>query len=330
MRRTVLYSLMALALLLGLTLSMATPVMAEGVGGGKSAVWESEDGHPVGVYLIGQTVYYELHIDNKDDTLFAQVDSVQDRFGVDAVGGLRPGTSTYWWNDGLLDPDWVQADPEISFSIGADSSWTVDFSHVINEDHLIDHPVIAGARAVVNQILATGSILSDIPDDFNVDQTYIVRVIQPEIELEKTVEPVGAQVGETVTYTFTITNTGDWPLANIVLIDALLELSYDVPGVLGPGEEYVVDPPISYTIQSDDPMPLINEATVTGTAQGFDPDVFAAAVVSFSATAEVEIDIPVGGTVYPMNALIIVLPGLALAVVIAGIVVYVRSRRGRS
>ena len=75
-----------------------------------------------------------------------------------------------------------------------------------------------------------------------------------------------AQVGETVTYTFTVTNTGNATVSNIVIDDAFLELtglSID-PSTLAPGEVGVAT--ANYTIKQEDIEVgfITNSALATG------------------------------------------------------------------
>ena len=323
MKKAVFHSILALVLVLGLTLAIALPVMAQdAVTGGKSAVWEPTDGHPEGVYLVGQTIVYELYIDNDHPEASANIQWIQDRFGVEYNGDWRLGASEYWWNDD--DEIWVAADPVESVNIPVDSSWTEQFSHLIHEDHLIDHE---GVKKVVNQILALGT---QGLEDVVIDQTYPVRVIQPSIELEKTATPSVAQVGQIVTYEFTITNTGDWPLVIISLIDDELG-DLPVALVLGPGAAAGVTHP--YTIQDGD-LPLTNTATVTAIAEGFDQELFGpgaspTAMVEDTASAMVTALHPVGGTASPVSRLALLVPWIVLAGLIAGAAVFVWSRRAQ-
>ncbi len=332
MKKAVFRSIMALALVLGLTLTMAVPVVAqeEGVDGGKTTVWEAADGHPWRVYLVGQTIFYELYLTNYEEPS-ATVTFVRDTFGYQS-----PGEYSLWW-DGDAE-EWVLADsdPEEPWSLDGESSWTEPVHHVIGENHLVEHPTIPGARALRNRITA---FATQNADEYNIGQTYTVQVIEPAIHLSKSADPEEASVGHVVEYTFIITNTGDWPLENIVLVDPLVGVDYLVPEVLGPGEDYELGP-VPYTIQEGD-LPLTNTATVWGVAQGFDPNVFPysedpgpedppSAVVTYTASDTVTALHPVGGTASPVSKLALLAPWIVLAGLIAGAAVFVWSRRAQS
>jgi len=58
MKKTLLYSVIALALVLGLTLPMAVPVMAQGISGNK---YRDPDEEP---YNVGETIYYVMNVTN--------------------------------------------------------------------------------------------------------------------------------------------------------------------------------------------------------------------------------------------------------------------------
>jgi len=91
-------------------------------------------------------------------------------------------------------------------------------------------------------------------------------LVEPDIDLEKTVNDPNACPGDTVTYTICIENTGDWPLENVEVEDPLLSPIYGsplpgFPPILFPGEIFCVDFP--YVVPPDAPCPLVNCAEVT-------------------------------------------------------------------
>jgi LysM repeat protein len=51
------------------------------------------------------------------------------------------------------------------------------------------------------------------------EDTATVAVIKPAIAVDKTANVVGATVGQTVTYTYVVTNPGDDPLSNVTVVD---------------------------------------------------------------------------------------------------------------
>jgi len=82
----------------------------------------------------------------------------------------------------------------------------------------------------------------------------------PLIDIEKS-GPVYGHVGETIEYTYTVTNTGYLPLTDVdVKDDVVGDIVLD--DKLGVGETKTYH--ATYTIKAGDPDPLINWATVTG------------------------------------------------------------------
>lgn len=99
----------------------------------------------------------------------------------------------------------------------------------------------------------------------------------PSISLDKTGSTTFAGEGDTVTYTYTITNTGNVPLSDVTLEDAvtvddtttLLALLGPADGVtLAPGESTTITPEAAaHTVTTADlPGPLDNTATAAGAA----------------------------------------------------------------
>lgn len=99
--------------------------------------------------------------------------------------------------------------------------------------------------------------------------TASVFLVEPDIYLQKIVEPNVACPGETVIYTIFIENNGDWPLENVEVVDPLLSPIYgspllEFPPVMFPGEIYLATFP--YMIPEDAPVcpdVLVNWAEVT-------------------------------------------------------------------
>jgi len=326
MKKAVFHSVLALVLVAGLTLAMATPVVAEVPTIGKSTV--PGTGHPEGVYLIHQDVVYRLWVDNASNSTM-EVDYIRDVFAVGSAGH----DDSVWDNDLSQWVTWDSEDWPALFTIlaGEVREWIV--TRTISPDHLEDpaDPDAPDAPDVTNQVLIRATVGGELYTD---NYPMTVRVIQPAIELTKIVTPSVAGVDDEVEYTFTITNTGDWPLENITLVDDELgDLTAELtPGlILAPhgeeGDSYTFT--YEYTIQAGD-LPLTNEATVWGTAQDFDPDIDGA-VVEHSHDAEVEAKPPpVGGTAHPVSRLALLVPWIVLAGLIAGAAVFVWSRRAQS
>jgi serine-aspartate repeat-containing protein C/D/E len=82
----------------------------------------------------------------------------------------------------------------------------------------------------------------------------------PAIDIEKS-GPVYGHVGETITYSYTVTNTGLVPLHNVDIIDDTAGvIALDQTLAVGETKSYTM----TYTIQATDTDPLINIVTATG------------------------------------------------------------------
>jgi len=97
---------------------------------------------------------------------------------------------------------------------------------------------------------------------------HSVNVLHPEIDVEKT-GPLTAHEGETITYTYTVTNPGDCELSGVTVNDNVAGSASYVSGdddgdnKLDPGEAWIFE--ASYTIPVGGADPLINVATASGT-----------------------------------------------------------------
>ena len=84
----------------------------------------------------------------------------------------------------------------------------------------------------------------------------------PSIDVTKSCTPL-AHVGDTVTYTITVTNTGTEDLTNVTVVDTILgDLSASFADDLAVGASESHD--FDYVVQESDPDPLVNEVTAAG------------------------------------------------------------------
>ncbi|OXM13428.1 hypothetical protein CGZ75_20465 [Paenibacillus herberti] len=87
----------------------------------------------------------------------------------------------------------------------------------------------------------------------------------PSISLDKSVLPTSASIGDTVIYTFVITNNGNVPLTGIMLTDPTLGISLNIPDLdVGASNTQMID----FVVPMDALVTIINTATVTGDASG--------------------------------------------------------------
>lgn len=92
---------------------------------------------------------------------------------------------------------------------------------------------------------------------------HSVDILKPGLSVAKT-GPVTAYVGDTVTYTITVSNTGSETLYNVVVSDPALAWSETI-GTMAAGEVLVFHPTLVLTAETPDPLP--NTVTVTGSDQ---------------------------------------------------------------
>uniref|UniRef100_UPI0015CCB7A8 DUF7507 domain-containing protein n=1 Tax=Winogradskyella forsetii TaxID=2686077 RepID=UPI0015CCB7A8 len=183
----------------------------------------TDDGAPTGASL-GDTVTYTITVENTGDVTLDNV-TIADTF-VDADG--NPLTL-------LTGPTFVSADQgstEGDLLVGEVATYTA--SYVIGQD-----AVDAGGFS--NSVLAEGdspndTTVSDTSDDGDDtdgntedDPTETIIGENPSIEAVKTVAitddvaPAGASLGDTVTYTITVENTGDVTLDNVTIADTFVD-----------------------------------------------------------------------------------------------------------
>ena len=102
-----------------------------------------------------------------------------------------------------------------------------------------DCTMTAGAVDFTN----TASVTGDDPngDPVSDDDSADVDVINPAIAIEKTPDSQQARAGDTVTFTITVTNTGDVDLANVTVTDAVAPACGNVIGALSVNESVGYD-----------------------------------------------------------------------------------------
>jgi hypothetical protein len=133
-----------------------------------------------------------------------------------------------------------------------------------------------------------------------------VEIRRPAIALAKVAEPTQVYEGDTVTYTYSVTNPGNVPLSAVSVTDdkagdaAYQKGDTDEDGELDTDETWVYT--ATYVVSADDGSPLVNIATATGTdAQS--KVVTAEATVSIEilrplARIGIQIDTSMGASVY--------------------------------
>jgi uncharacterized repeat protein (TIGR01451 family) len=154
-------------------------------------------------------------------------------------------------NDPLLGGD-LAGFPD---TLAPDQEVCLDFDYTVQQgdpDPLTNTVTVTGTDACDGETQATDSA------------SFSVDLVQPGLSILKECDPHEASVGDDITYTITITNTGTVDLENITVGDSLLgDLSGSFPDSLAAGasDTEVFTRPIADT----DPDPLVNTATVNAT-----------------------------------------------------------------
>ncbi|WP_367390402.1 beta strand repeat-containing protein [Lewinella sp. LCG006] len=219
----------------------------------KSGTFQDESGD--GLAQVGETITYAFTVTNTGNVTLTNV-TVTDPL-VTVVGG-----------------------PLATLAVGASDATTFTASYVITQADI-------DAGGVTNQATATGTDpngnpttdVSDDNDNFEDDPTVTPLPINPAIAIIKSgtfQDESGdgfAQVGETITYAFTVTNTGNVTLTNVTVTDPLVTVMGGPLATLAVGASDNTTFTASYVItQADiDAGGVTNQALATGTDPNGDP-----------------------------------------------------------
>ena len=148
--------------------------------------------------------------------------------------------------------DSILGDLSASFpdDLAVDGSATATVEYVIPED---------ASGSVVNVVTASGTQVNTETTVSDVAECT-TELINPAIDIVKTVSEDTVPVGTTVTYTYVITNTGDTTLYDVSVDDDILGHIGDIP-VLEPGPENAVTMTKDFVVGED---PVTNVATAEG------------------------------------------------------------------
>lgn len=96
----------------------------------------------------------------------------------------------------------------------------------------------------------------------------ITSLLTAQLELNKTVSSTMVNPGDTVTYTFEVTNTGDYDLSGVTVSDPLFGSTWSYPlGTLAAGETTSFEMPYTFP-ENTSPGTFINTATALATYSG--------------------------------------------------------------
>lgn len=109
--------------------------------------------------------------------------------------------------------------------------------------------------------------------------SHEIEIVTPGLSVTKQADTGIASIGDTITYTYTVTNTGSVQVDNLSVTDSdpLLTFNEDWPGYLPPGT--AVTRTGTHVVTATDPDPLVNTVTVTGQAGPTDLNVGATETV---------------------------------------------------
>jgi uncharacterized protein YfaP (DUF2135 family) len=146
--------------------------------------------------------------------------------------------------------------------LGTDETWIFTATYNVTTDDvspLVNNAAAAGAytgsQAIIDWTKAT------------------VDILRPAVAINKTAEPEQAHDGDTITYTYTVSNPGNTPLSAISITDDKVgNITYDGgyqsgdtngDEILDVDETWVFT--ATYNVTTDDVSPLVNTATASGT-----------------------------------------------------------------
>ncbi len=145
--------------------------------------------------------------------------------------------------------------PTTSLLAGATVSGTFTYTIQGTEPDPFGFTPLTTARATA--ITNAGSTISDTA-------SVLVDILDNQIRIEASADRETALRGDTITYTFTVSNLIDTPLRVLSITDTLLGAIGNIPAgglLLDPATPYTFTE--QYTVTGSDPSPLINVATVT-------------------------------------------------------------------
>ena len=172
---------------------------------------------------IGETVTYRIAVDVPESTFtdFVITDTMPDRFEVTGGSLIQDDGVIHSNPPNITLSDVLHAD-------GINDTIEFDFGNVVNTPDVDTETIIVEVNAVVkNDInnvagspyINTASI--DYTENLGPPQTSTadVDVIEPSVDIVKTVSPLTGDAGDTFVYTITVTNNGTAPAFDLEVID---------------------------------------------------------------------------------------------------------------
>jgi uncharacterized repeat protein (TIGR01451 family) len=190
--------------------------------------------------LVGEVITYSFTVTNNGPADALDVQATDDVLGTITLTGLTDEDG-----DGSAD----------DLAVGATATGTAPY--------IVPLP---GADPIVNTVTVTTT--STETDLTNNQDTWSVNVLRTGVEITKSADDTSAEVGQTVTYTIRVTNTGEVDLYITSLVDDVLGdlISHISDGVITVAEgyeEFTVD----YVIPLPGDDPVDNRVDVSGENQ---------------------------------------------------------------
>lgn len=138
----------------------------------------------------------------------------------------------------------------------------------ICETHTFTHTVTAAEGTLdylTNTVTATYRVSLDPARHLVTTDAHIVHIVHPSLTLTKTADTPLSKEGDVVTYTITLTNTGDVTLT-CSITDSLIPITPTFPGDVSPGQ--IIQYIYPYTVPAGYPDPLTNTVIVTCQVHG--------------------------------------------------------------
>jgi uncharacterized repeat protein (TIGR01451 family) len=196
---------------------------------------------PIGIRIVksgpalahdGDTVTYGFAVSLTTDTPLSDVEVTDAKCDAPPTLVSRTGGD----QDAILEPG---------------ETWNYRCTHVI--DGSVDGDPVHNVASVTGRD-DLGRTATDT-DDHDVD------LIHPAIRVVKTASPTQAEPGDTITYTFEVTNVGDTTLFDVSVDDDVIGHIGDIP-VLEPGQTVLLK--VDHRIPADAAAPVVNVAIAGG------------------------------------------------------------------
>jgi len=209
-------------------------------------------------YLPGETVTYTINVTN-DGNVDLKGINLDDVFSK---------------NDVVLEQQLTVEGYEGAFDLAIGKTKSFTYQFVIPEEDLSD-------TTYKNVVFTTTSDISD--------ESEVVIVVDPTyaITIKKTADKKEATVGDTVTYTIVVTNTGNKALTNVVVKDDMIGLDTVIDQLAANESKTFTG---EYIVNNDDIGELKNIATATVEVDGKPITDDASAIVNVFEKAEAAVD----------------------------------------